>query len=538
MSRARLAWLAPLALCLLHAALLGSWIVDDAGISFAYARNLAHGYGLVSQPAAPPVEGFSDLLWILGLTPSFWMGVFHPVWTPKLLSAAGVATAYALLARLMLREPRVGPGTVATVLTVLSLTTPFVVWCFSGLENALLVLLVAAALERSDRLLAADPPPAIGFAVGALLAAVALTRPDGVLYVSTLPLLFAVGRAAHRPWRPLATACLQAVAAFTALAGAFLLWRRIYFGDWLPNTYYAKGGPGVADVLGLVTLQPASIARWLEAAAGAGGPLGGWLLAGLAAAIGLGLARRSLSRVLVVATLYLVVAGSIYVLLPRDWMPEFRFATPFVALFPVVGGLVTMNLLDRLPPARRNNAGGLVAGVCLFAATLIFLPRSLEFCRAPTVPFGDVQRLYGDGFNRIADRLQVAQGSFLLPDVGGTLWASRLRVVDLGKLCDPTIARTLGRDQPAFYDYVFAQVKPTFIHVHGIWNLLARLRRDPRFTRDYVPLVEFQDDWIAEHTGISMLSGDYLRREVAAAHPVEVEAIRRELAAVRARDVR
>jgi hypothetical protein len=33
----------------LLAVLVGSWIVDDAGISYARARNLAHGHGLVAQ---------------------------------------------------------------------------------------------------------------------------------------------------------------------------------------------------------------------------------------------------------------------------------------------------------------------------------------------------------------------------------------------------------------------------------------------------------------------------------------------------------
>lgn len=43
--------------------------VDDAYISFSYARTLAAGGGLRLSPAADPVEGFSEPLWvaILGL---------------------------------------------------------------------------------------------------------------------------------------------------------------------------------------------------------------------------------------------------------------------------------------------------------------------------------------------------------------------------------------------------------------------------------------------------------------------------------------
>ena len=44
---------------------LSGWLIDDAGISFAYARNLANGAGFVSQPGRVPVEGFSNPLWTL-----------------------------------------------------------------------------------------------------------------------------------------------------------------------------------------------------------------------------------------------------------------------------------------------------------------------------------------------------------------------------------------------------------------------------------------------------------------------------------------
>ena len=63
-------WPLPLLLLVAHALLFGEWIVDDAGITFAYARNLVDGHGLVSQPGLPPVEGFSNFLWMLTLLPS------------------------------------------------------------------------------------------------------------------------------------------------------------------------------------------------------------------------------------------------------------------------------------------------------------------------------------------------------------------------------------------------------------------------------------------------------------------------------------
>jgi len=55
--------LLPIVIFVINASILGkTWIIDDAGIVFAYANNLANGYGLVPQPQAEHVEGFSDPL--------------------------------------------------------------------------------------------------------------------------------------------------------------------------------------------------------------------------------------------------------------------------------------------------------------------------------------------------------------------------------------------------------------------------------------------------------------------------------------------
>src|SRR5262249_23988574 len=52
----------PIIVFVAHASVFGSWIVDDAAISWAYARSLATGHGLVAQPGVAPVEGYSNPL--------------------------------------------------------------------------------------------------------------------------------------------------------------------------------------------------------------------------------------------------------------------------------------------------------------------------------------------------------------------------------------------------------------------------------------------------------------------------------------------
>lgn len=479
-----------------HAALLADWVVDDAGISFAYARNLAHGAGLVAQPGAEPVEGFSNPLWTLLIATLMRAGAFHPVWTPKLLSSFLVAVAFACIA---CTAPARGAGAwlVAAAPLLLALNTSFVVWTTSGLENALLAALAAASVRVATRFGSARKAPAIAGVVAGLLA---LTRPDGAVYGAVLLALLLVlgGVGGGRRLRPL----LEMAATAAAVAGPYLLFRRLYYGDWLPNSYYAK----VQDEL--LERDPL---RVLAPLADATGVLAPWLAAASAAALLRAALRRSPEdRPLCVLAAHLAAAAFVYVWLPPDWMGEHRFATPFfLYLYWLIG-----HSLGTLIDAR---AGGLGRRFLAPAALLLLLAettrvhadRSLAFSRAPTVPFARIAE-FARGYEALAAQLPAGRASLLLPDLGGTLYeARRLTLVDLAGLCDRTVARTLISDRRRFHEYVFAVAQPTFVHVHGSWAGWAALHSDPRFARDYAPLHE---DWTAGEAG-EPRAGDYVRRE-------------------------
>ena len=114
--------------------------------------------------------------------------------------------------------------------------------------------------------------------------------------------------------------------------------------------------------------------------------------------------------------------------------------------------------------------------------------------------------------------------------MGGTLWVSRLRVYDLVGLTDRTIARTLERNPEAFYDYIFDEAKPTFIHLHHYWTLQAGLDYDPRFRRDYIPLFQVFEPAVRQRAGgIPLTSGDFIRRDAIQGREAAVAAIRADL---------
>ncbi|HXU30060.1 MAG TPA: hypothetical protein VN851_05735, partial [Thermoanaerobaculia bacterium] len=303
-----------------------------------------------------------------------------------------------------------------------------------------------------------------------------------------------------------------------------------WFGAWLPNTYNAKGGPTLGTFVGLVTFNAAPVGRALGLLRATFGIPGGWIALGALAAIGVLLGRRKLRR----ETLLLLAAALLgalpYLVLPPDWMPEFRFATPFFPIALAFLAVLATDLGSVVPAHRLPLAGTVFAAGAILLTLASTIPRSVRFAVDPTVPFAVVEQRYGRDYNRFADQLGVRAGSILLPDIGGTLWRSRLTVFDLVGLCDPTIAKTLGKNDQAFHDYVFETLRPTFLHTHQYWTLRAKLDLDPRFDRDYLPLWQEVDPYAAAR-GLALRSGDFVRRDVAASHPQEIEAIRAELAA-------
>jgi hypothetical protein len=200
---------------------------DDAFISYRYAANWLAGQGLVFNPGEF-VEGFSNLLWTLLVAGGMALGL--PAQTVGhalgLVSGAGALVATWLYARALRPElPSVWAGVAAWTLLA---SAAFARWAVSGMETPLFAALVAAAL-------AADARARHGLATGLALLAT-LTRPEGALVAASLfGFRVLAGGLRDRALR-------RDVLAYAAGCAALTLFRVAYYGDPLPNTFYAKTG--------------------------------------------------------------------------------------------------------------------------------------------------------------------------------------------------------------------------------------------------------------------------------------------------------
>lgn len=210
----------------LYGALVGSFrseLIDDAYISLTYARHLASGAGLVWNPGER-VEGYTDFLWVLflslaGANPgdAEWLGI-----------GAG-ALLLVLLAVASRHIPNARPA--AALLPVLVAAHPaYAFWAAKGLETSLYALWLTGGL-----LVCAYATSVRWSAFGIhLLVVASLTRPDGLLFVA-LAAADALGR--HRRKSGAVLVALPIV-----LLVPHFVFRVVYYGYPLPNTFYVKVG--------------------------------------------------------------------------------------------------------------------------------------------------------------------------------------------------------------------------------------------------------------------------------------------------------
>jgi hypothetical protein len=209
-------------------------LFDDAMVSMRYARNLAHGAGLVWNAGAERVEGYTNPLWVL------FMAVVHLLPIPASKTSLVVQSTAAVLLALNLYYVRrialaLSNGSRAVAWGAFALTAlylPINNWSLQGMEVSVLVLLITICVWLAIRCIDTDTfQPALYV----LLGLGTWIRPDiGVPFVAVLSFML-VAAPRHRR-RHLAWGVAVLVVAYAAQT-IFRIW---YYGDVLPNTFYLK----------------------------------------------------------------------------------------------------------------------------------------------------------------------------------------------------------------------------------------------------------------------------------------------------------
>lgn len=237
-----------------------AWLCDDAFICFRYAQNWIEGRGLVFN-AGERVEGYTNPLWTVGIALGMKLGVSPERWTTAWGIAAYAGTVATLLAVHWQARRVAGLTGLGLPLAALAavLHTDLVNYATSGLETSLFIFLTLAGTA-----LVAFPGSARrAFAAGVVLGLAAVTRQDGVLFAAVAGLSVATGG------RPAIRQVGALAAGFLLVFGPVSAARVAYYGDFFPNTYYAKSGGSVWYAQGLRYLSLYHDRYWIVTAGGA-----------------------------------------------------------------------------------------------------------------------------------------------------------------------------------------------------------------------------------------------------------------------------
>ena len=414
--------------------------VDDAYITYRYAANLASGLGPVFN-VGQHVEGYTSFLWMLVMSIPLSIGL-DPLLTSRLISAfLGGATAWLMLnLASQFQKPSSGHF-LAPALLFTSL--PFVLYTESGMET---ILFATAVLGSTTATIATRRQPSRYFVAGVLWGVSALIRPEALLLV---PLCFIaselssfLGKPFLYPQRTLLSLLAHSgffLLGFALLTMPHLMWRWSFYGDLLPNTYFAKMENlslpirirrGFVYLYRSLRVSPACLLIGL-----------GWLLA---------TKRLWKQRVWQIISVMVVMLLLIILLEGGDWMPGARFLIPLLpfAFLLFTGGLVQQQLRSRRIPKTIS-----LAALGFIALALNLVPHYTERARVQDY----INNLdYREEMARwlaseIPSWFTIAYGDMGI--VPYTLWMNRF--IDINGLTDRVIAR--AEDKTSVAEYVLSQ---------------------------------------------------------------------------------
>lgn len=207
---------------------------DDSYIFYRYAANFVSGHGLVFNPGEY-IEGYTSFLWVLLLSLFGKTGVDIPLLGKLLCILFGFGSV--LMTYLICREfdkslfffPLVA-------VLLLTFRIDFGVHFQSGMETSLYTFTLSFAFYLYQR---RHQNTYALLTAGAVASLLPLIHPEGILFGVGIVLAEFI----NTGYRNLKS-CVKTMSVFflpvVCVLLLHLLWRHSYYGDWLPNTYYAK----------------------------------------------------------------------------------------------------------------------------------------------------------------------------------------------------------------------------------------------------------------------------------------------------------
>jgi len=421
-------------------------MVDDAFISFRYAKNLVNGYGLVFNPGER-VEGYTNFLWVIIASISFIVSL-APETTSRII---GLIASLGTLGVVIHYSPKSTnfPHLIWVAPIFLVVHPAFTVWATGGMETPLFTFLMTWGTLWSADQLQKDEVKIIS---ALPIAFAALTRPEGVLVavvIGVAILLFSHQRISKR---------LSWSLMFLTIFLPYFFWRWSYYGFIFPNTFYTKVG-----------FEGSQVIRGLRYTYEFFYLLGYWLLP-----LYLGLLWNTNRRfiflplsIMLIFILYIVAIGG-------DGLPMYRFFVPIVGLFFVLMVCGLKSLLIRYADKSLIQCIVWLMFIigCVYSALPAFTGPAFNYVQQDIYEVGSWKQI-GQWFREHAN----TDDTIAVIPAGAIPYFSGLRAIDMLGLNDLTIGHKkitkMGSGQAGHekfdVDYVL-QRAPDYILI-GVYGL-------------------------------------------------------------------
>ncbi len=446
------------------------YLTDDTFIHLQYARNVAAGHGFVFN-RGEHVYGSTSPLWVALLADGIWLG-FDGIRVARVLGLVSTIASVLLFFKLMRRTLRM-PELRALATITWAGQAWMARWSLSGMETPLVVALVLAGFVAfTDGKQWGSRP----VRTGAFWALAALTRPEGVVLLVLWGVFLVIDTDSREGIRRLVAGALPSVGIY----GGWLLFSRLYFGTFWPNTLAAK----TAGSVGLFAFWDA-FRRQVQVVAATDAVLAG----ALAGALLFGgprmwPRRRQAQRLL--PWVWILALPTLYVM--RGVPVLSRYLVP---LLPVLAWLA-WRAVERWwageDPAPELRPGATVLGLGLAGLALVQNLLWYQYMVKPqvhTFTAGLKQSLipWGEWFAKNT----TPEASIAAPDIGALGYYSQRRVVDLAGLVTPSMVPLLQKELPedVVANFSFGRVaRPEFLvdRAPRPYDLIARSRFAPALT--------------------------------------------------------
>ena len=480
--------------------------IDDLFIILRYVENAANGYGLAYN-IGERVEGYTCFGWVLSLWGLVSLG-WPAYWAAKLMgivcSIGTLWLSYGIGRELWHGKPHA--KIIAFLPTFLLLVNPdFLYWSVSGLETPLFTVSVVAViylLVIETRLAREQQLTRWMVVIGqAILCSIAtLTRPEGIVLLAyAFVAKFVMWRSRHDWLRY----CMALGVSVSVPIIAFFIWRFHYYGEWLPNTYYAKMDGAIFERIhsGRFNLQgflASNCFGWVGMHGQSAWP--GIMIFMLLPVIALFVVQKKRAHLVVLG--WAIILTAIIVWEGGDWMPHNRFFVPVLACFMLLVVHSVLGLIDRIGECSRVFCRQVVtiASVVLIAALFLDYLR-LNIRHAP---ISSIER--DDSWPVVFSRYileSAPTGTLAASDIGLIGYITHYRVIDLAGLVDKHISRSFGNSFQKDYDimYVLNQL-PDFIVLTDQRCLAEdRLRQSPEFMTKYKFIKKHEAHSLYENNG-------------------------------------